>query len=176
MSSSNKFQFIVDAQGQQSESVNKTENEENIILISFHPNNETKDLKKRLDEINNNVVFHTELELCIHFIQSIQKQKIFLITSSFQILSHLTNLHQIDNIFIFCLSNEQYKHSLLDNSKIIGIYDNLDLLCSSLQEQIKLVNKQFYLWAFFDQDEYANKDSSKQSSEFLWFQLFPDVI
>jgi hypothetical protein len=67
-------------------------------------------------------------------------------------------------------------HLLFENSKIIGIYHNFDFLCSSLEEQNKLINKQFYRWTLFDQDEYQTKDLSKQSNDFLWYQLFHDVI
>jgi hypothetical protein len=102
--------------------VNKTGNEDNIILICFHPNNGIEDLRKRLQQINNYVFFHTELESCITFIQSNDKQKIFLIILSSQILSQIINLDQIDSIFIFSLNNDQYKHLFLENPKVIGIY------------------------------------------------------
>ena len=39
-----------------------------------------------------------------------------------------------------------------------------------------MIDQQFHTWSFFDQDEYANKDLSAQSSDFLWIQLFHDVL
>jgi hypothetical protein len=121
----------------------KTPNKENITIICFDPNNEIVDSKKQFNQINGDVLFHTELESCITFIQSIEKQKIFLIipSSSSQILSHIINLHQIESVFIFYSNNDQCENLSLEDSKIIGIYDNLDLLCSSIQEQINLIDK-----------------------------------
>ena len=39
-----------------------------------------------------------------------------------------------------------------------------------------MIDQQSHTWSFFDQDEYANKDLSKQSSDFLWIQLFHDAL
>jgi tetratricopeptide (TPR) repeat protein len=153
--------------------VNKTVNKEKIIIICFDPDNYIEDLRTRLDQINCDVVFHTELESCIHFIQSIEEQKIFLIIPSFRILTHF---NQIDSIFIFILNNNRDALLSLENSKVIGIYDNTDLLYSSLQEQIKLIEKHISTWCFFDQNEYETKNLSKQSSNFLWLHLFHEVI
>jgi hypothetical protein len=76
----NKLKSTNDIQGQRSE------NDENIIVICYDRNNRMENLKIRLDKINANVVFHTEFELCKNFIQSIERQKIFIIISSSQIL------------------------------------------------------------------------------------------
>jgi tetratricopeptide (TPR) repeat protein len=156
----------------------KTQNKNNIIIIYFDPNNKIDDLKKRLDQVNDDVVFYTELESCITFIQSIEKQKIFLIipSSSSQILSHIIHLHQVEIIFIFCLNNDQYKHLFLENPKVIGIYNNVDLLCSSIQKQINCINKNIPAWCFFDQNDYTTEDLFRRSSDFLWLQLFHDVL
>ncbi len=142
--------------------------EENIILICFDPNNEIVDFKKRFNPINVDVIFHTEFQSCITFVQSIDKQKVFLIIPPSQILSHFINLQQIHSIFMFCFNHNQYKYSFLENPKVIGIYDNIDSLCSSIQEQICFIRKQIPTWCFFEQNEYTTRDLSKQSSNFLW--------
>ncbi|CAF4229470.1 unnamed protein product [Rotaria sp. Silwood2] len=80
----------------------------------------------------------------------------------------LTILHQVDFIFVFSSKKSQYKHLLFEYSKIIGIYDKFDLLCSSIDEQIDFVDKKFNKWTCFDQDEYLTKDLTEQ--------LFHDVI
>ncbi|CAF2706210.1 unnamed protein product [Rotaria sp. Silwood2] len=156
-------------------SINIDENDKNIILVCFDPANEFHDdteyLNKRLNQINSPLVFHSELESCITFIQSIDKEKVFVIISdSFasQILSYINNLHQVDFIFVFSSKKSQYEHLLFEYSKIIGIYDKFDLLCSSIDEQIDFVDKKFNKWTCFDQDEYLTKDLTEQ--------LFHDVI
>jgi hypothetical protein len=162
----------------------QSENTENITLICFDPNNEfndnTENFKIQLHQITDSVIFHTELELCTTFIQSIEQQKIFLIISSSfasQFLSHVSTLHHIDSVIVFCSTKDQYEHLSLEHSKIIAIYENLDLLCISSKEQIDLLNKRSYpSWCCFDQLEYVTKDLSKQSSDFLWLHLFHAIL
>ena len=168
---------------EQSEIMDQIKNEENIILVCFYPNNEfnnnTEDFKIQLQQITSSVIFHTEFESFITFIKSIQHDKIFLIISNScisQILSHLITLHQIDSIFIFNPKKTEHQHLPLENLKIIGIYDQLDLLYISIKEQINLTTKQAHQWCFFDQIDYTTKDLSKLSSDFLWLQIFHTVL
>ncbi|CAF1006231.1 unnamed protein product [Adineta steineri] len=155
------------------------ENKENITLIWFDPNKELYDdidcLKSQLRQINDYVVFHNKLETCIAFIQSIENEKIFLITSG-SYVSQFAILQQIDFIFIYCSEKNQYEYLLNDYSKIIGIYDELDLLCSSIEKQIHFLDNQLYSWSFFDQEENCIRDLSKQSNDFFWLQILHDVI
>jgi tetratricopeptide (TPR) repeat protein len=168
---------------QQSGIITKIDNESNIILICFDSNNEfnndTEDFKIRLHQINRPVVFHTELESCINFIKSIEQEKIFLIisgSSASQIVPHITLFDQIDSIFILSPKNNHHEHLPLEDSKIVGIYDKLDLLFISINEQIDFIEKRLHRWCFFDQVEYATKDLSKQANGFLWLQLFHSVL
>jgi hypothetical protein len=89
------------------------ENKENINIICFDPDNETEDVRIRLRQINNHIVFHTKLESCITFFESTEKEKIFLVTSDSsvsQMLPHIDIFHQVDCIFIFRLKRDDYKY------------------------------------------------------------------
>ena len=159
------------------------ENKENITLIWFDPNigkrDDTKTTMKQLREINDYVIFHTELEQCLTHILSIRNEKIFLITSGVSVsdlLSHISTISQIDSIFIYCMKEIKYQHLLKTYSKIIGIYTDLHSLCISIREQIDGVEKQLATFSYFDQRQKSTKDLSKQSAEFLWFQLFNYVM
>jgi Tfp pilus assembly protein PilF len=159
------------------------ENKESITLLWFDPNigshEDTEMTKQHLRQINDYVKFYTDLKLCVTYIRSIKSEKIFLITSgkrASEILPRVSNLRQIDSIFIFCMKPERYQHLTNEYSKIIDIYTNLDALCISIREQVNLVEKQLEAFSFFDQHQQSTKDLSKQSGEFLWFQLFNHVI
>jgi hypothetical protein len=93
------------------------ENKESITLLWFDPNigshQDTEKTKEQLRQINDYVKFYTDLELCVTYIQSIKSEKIFLITSGKRasyILPRISNLRQIDSIFIFCMKPERYQH------------------------------------------------------------------
>jgi tetratricopeptide (TPR) repeat protein len=159
------------------------ENKESISLIWFDPNigsrEDTEQTKQQLRLINDYVIFRTDLEQCISLIQSINNEKIFLITSgsrALELLPVISALSQIDSIFIYCMKIDRYQHLISDYSKTIGIYNNLNTLCTSIREQIDLVDKQLQAFSFFDQHQQSTKDLAQKPAEFLWFHLFNHII
>jgi hypothetical protein len=74
-------------------------NNETRIPIWFDPNNEMEHLQKQFVQMNNDVIFHTELKSYIHFMQSIKEENFFLIIPSSQFSSDIINYHQIEGIF-----------------------------------------------------------------------------
>ncbi|CAF2810913.1 unnamed protein product [Rotaria sp. Silwood2] len=174
---------VVSIEKQQTVPRNDDENKESTTLIWFDPKigsrEDTERTKQQLRLINDYVTFSTDLDQCIRFIQSIHKEKIFLITSgskTSQILPRISSLNQIDSVFIFCAKKTRYEYLLNEYSNIIGIYINLQDLCKAVKEQIDFFYKQIQTFSFFDQHEKSIKDLSKESAEFLWFQLFNYVI
>ncbi|CAF4368460.1 unnamed protein product, partial [Rotaria sordida] len=57
-----------------------------------------------------------------------------------------------------------------------GIYINLDDLFKVIKEQINLVDRQIQTFSFFDQYQKLTEDLSKDSTEFIWFQLFNYIL
>ncbi|CAF1428918.1 unnamed protein product [Adineta steineri] len=152
------------------------DDEENIIIVCYDPNNEFNNhIEDFKQQINDSVIFYSEFELCINFIRSVVDKTIFLIVSPSSI-SQFNNFNQIKNIFLFDISNKSNEYLSFDDSKLIGIYDKFDLLLSAIKKQINLIEKKMCQCCFFDQIQYENKDLSKQSNSFLWHQLFPDVL
>ena len=167
----------------QTHAVSNNENKESTTLIWFDPNidlrEDTQLTKTRLREINDYVVFHTELEQCIKSIKSIDKEKIFLITSGSlcsQLLTAIGTYRQLDSVFIFCMKKTRYENLTSEYPNIVGIYTTVDELCASLREQIDLIDQQLQTFSFYNQHQKCIRDLSKESAEFLWFQLFNDVI
>jgi len=162
---------------------NNNESEERLILLWFDPNAGSRynpqQIEQRLRRINDYVIAFTDLDQCMQFIQPEEKDKIFLITpqsKASQILPRVTSLRQIHSIFIFPTTNNPYENLINQYPKIIDIYDNLDLLCTSVKDQIEIVNNQLQTFSFFNQHQKSTKNLSKSSAEFLWFQLFQKII
>ena len=83
---------------------------------------------------------------------------------------------KIDSIFIIGAETIEYEHLINVYPKIIGIYTNLDVLCTSVQEEIDFINKQLLTFSFFNRNQISTGYISKESAEFLWFQLFSYVL
>ncbi|CAF1153018.1 unnamed protein product [Adineta steineri] len=109
----------------------------------------------------------------------IKNEKILLVTSDLyipQILSHVDIFHEVNFIYIYYSNKDQYKYIFHESLNIVGIYDKIPLLILSIQEQIISINKQFYQWTFFNEENYLKRDLSKQANDFLWIHLFHRVI
>ncbi|CAF4235397.1 unnamed protein product [Rotaria socialis] len=156
----------------------ENDNKESTTLLWFDPNFESRrDIEQtaqRLRLINDYIKFYTDLDQCVKFIRLIDREKIFLITcgsKTSELLSHVSCLRQVNSIFIYCTKKQSYEHS-----KIIDSYTNLDELCDAIQNRIDLFDHQLQTFSFFDQNKQSTRDLSKDSGEFIWFQLFNHVI
>ncbi|CAF0874649.1 unnamed protein product [Rotaria sordida] len=164
--------------------LNLQQNLESTRLIWYDTNidktNDTKVTMKELREINNFIVFHIDLKTCVDYIESITNEKIFLVTSGRDALDILIKVHelkQIDSIFVFCFKPEKYQYLLQTYTKLIGIYTKRHELLNFLKENIILVEKHLETFNFYNQHKQKSiRDLSKESAEFLWFQIFKDVI
>ncbi|CAF1019426.1 unnamed protein product [Rotaria sp. Silwood1] len=164
-------------------STHDNENKENITLIWFDPNiesyEEIEKIKNQLRLINDYVIVCTDFEQCIRYIESIHREKIFLIISNLitlEILPQINSFIQIDSIFIFSIKKDQDKNLLNEYRKIIGIYINFDDLVQSIKEEIDFINNQIETFCIFDQYQILTKDLSKESAKFFLFQLFNYVF
>ena len=164
---------------------NSEENKESITLVWFDPNInsrvDTETTMKELRLINDYVRFHIDLETCVRFLQSIEKEKILLITSgscALELFERLGDLPTIDSIFIFCMKKKRYEYLKDTFVKIKGIYTDVELLSSAIREQIQQIERHMDVFCFFDHhhQEKSTKDLSTHAPEFLWFQLFKYVI
>ncbi|CAF1030282.1 unnamed protein product [Rotaria magnacalcarata] len=163
--------------------INADENKESTTLICFDPNIEqlenSEKSKEQLRIINNYVIFSFDIEQCIRQIESINEEKIFLITSGLkasQILPRISSFQQIDSIFIFSQDNQQYDHLLSEYPKLLGSYIDFDDLSKSIKQQIDRVNNEIESFCFFDQYQILTKALSPESAKFLWAQLFHYLI
>lgn len=159
--------------------INEKENKENTTVIWFDPttksNHDTEKLTEQLRVINDYVKIFTSRDQCVNFIKTINNEKVFLIISGLkasQILPHISDFHQVDSIFIYCMKEKTYDHLLNEYSKILSVYTNLDELYKSIQENIDLVDDQLQTLSYFDQNQKLTGHLSKELTRFIWFQFF----
>lgn len=145
------------------------QNEENIIIIWFESIIDTSDeimkIKEKLSP-NNRVSFYNDA------MKSIEKKKIFLIISDSDVRILLDptvyNLRQLNSIFIFPTSQNEYNSLFAEFSKIVNIFENPDELLTSIEKNFTDVQKQIKMFSFYDQNQQAIQDLSEESARFLW--------
>ncbi|CAF2741352.1 unnamed protein product [Rotaria sp. Silwood2] len=112
--------------------------------------------------------------------QSVDSEKIFLVISgkaTISIMPEIEQLKQVDSIFIFCFKVEIYQYLLEKYDSIVGIYCERSSFIDSIKQNVELLQKQSNVFNYYNEhEEKATRDISKESAEFLWFQLFKDVL
>ena len=151
---------------------------DDIVLLWYGSSN-----MEMIKDFENKIVFiNSPQKAFVDYIHKIGlKQKVFLILSVScckDILPLVHNLRQIDSIFLYSiLYQERFVQDILNEySKIIDVYLDLDKLSNSLITNIDLTQKQAYTFSFYNQHQKATRDLTKESAQFLWFQLLKDVI
>src|SRR5690348_3736585 len=123
------------------EILSPNENHTNPVFICLYPDNEIDDFKKQFNQLNDSITFCTNMDACTNFIQSSEKQKktIFLILSHIytpNILAHIDIFNHVDFLWIYCSKSNEYKYIYHDQLHIVGIYDRIDLLNSSIKQEL----------------------------------------
>lgn len=156
-----------------------------LVLIWYDENltRETDTTSKMIEELrhmNDYIIFCTTEQRCRDSIRSIINEKIFLIIHgeiSSNILHECEQIDQIDSIFGYHSRPKTYEHFLKQYSKLIGIYSTQDTFLVALKNNMNFFERQFQTFHFFEnQPEKSIRNLSVESTSFLWFQLFKDLL
>ena len=163
--------------------LNRSENKEGISIVWYDREIGTRlsdtNHVRRLSEINDYVRVFTNQEICLNYIQSAEYERIILITSgsdASNFLLHVNFLKQVDSIFIFCFDKNKYTRLKNSFTKIVDIYVNFELFLKAVEEELTNVNNQLQAFAILDHCQQSMRVLSKESAEFIWFQLSKHVI
>ncbi|CAF4412546.1 unnamed protein product [Didymodactylos carnosus] len=161
------------------------QNKEEITLIWFDNTIDLNDKAIRRStqiyrEINDYILFYTEQTKCINYIESIKNEKIFFVVfvlCAKDLISKIHSLKQIHSIFVYCTENKQnYEYLLTDYTKVLGIFKDQQALVKSIKSNLRLVQKQSSIFNLYDQQQKSFRNLTKESSSFLWFQLFKEIV
>jgi hypothetical protein len=122
-----------------------TKNQEGNTLIWYDTslsltNNDTATTKRALRSVNDYILLFDDEEKCIHYIESIDTDNIFMVisgASSTTLLPQIHGVKQVKAICIFCMNGEVYKSLLNEYGKVIGI-------CIEQEELVTCLNKAIY--------------------------------
>jgi tetratricopeptide (TPR) repeat protein len=164
-------------------------NDSNISLVWFDKNTclkndeDVRETKQMLQEIQANVTFHSDLDNFIKFIDTNSQETFFLIISGAEIANtvifqRIHALKQIDSIFIFCLEKQTYEPLLTheQHSKIIGIFNTQFELCFNIRKTLDHVRRQLAVFTLFNQKQQSMRNLTNDSIRFLWYQLLKDNL
>ena len=123
--------------------------------------------------------FFNDVSSCSDYIATVSKtETLFLITSLSSIHELRPNSHSLrhlDSVFVHALE-EKDETVWRKYSKIIGIFDQSEVLFQSIKENLVLTVRQAESFKFYQQHQKSTRELSRESGSFLWLKLFKDVV
>ena len=163
----------------------ENKNRENITLIWYDTktvdenNTDVTLTKKCLREIANCVQCYHERDPCLNYIQSISKEKVFLVMSgslSERDMDLFHRLKQIEAIFIFCFQRHKYLQLKNKFSRIADIYTEQNELLLSIKEQVRHCDLNMTSFNHYQLSQKHTRNLNRECGSFIFFQLFKEVI
>jgi hypothetical protein len=148
------------------------------ITIIWFDENIDKDLNDLLENIHDHILTVNDRTIFLDYVQAITNETIVVLSgiNAQTILPIIHDNKQLNSIFIFCANDLKYKYLFDMYPKIVGIYIEYDLLFKSLQRNIHVIQKQQISLNIFDQVGESMRDLTRESSEFIWYQLLREYM
>jgi hypothetical protein len=151
------------------------ENKPNVNIIWFdsseNTNDEIKNAKDNVQQINNSILYCSSIDRINQDIESTNKENIFLIISGISgndIDILLKSIHKtlLDSIFVFSTNPKEHIH--LTFQRKVHIWSNSTELIDLIKTTFIDLNKQMQMLSFYDQHQQCIVDLSEESAKFLW--------
>ncbi|CAF4085427.1 unnamed protein product, partial [Rotaria sp. Silwood1] len=133
-----------------------------------------------LQPLCNDIHYYQDPISCIAYIESLHpKQQVFLVVSpSFTFLEEIHGKRQIDTIFIFELevTSQSNVIDIAKYPKAVSVAGDLKVLAKLIIKTSMELVKSYQLFNLYNHKQKALCNLSENSSSFLWFQLFKDML
>jgi hypothetical protein len=154
------------------------ENKELITIVYFDskPDENAGKRINMLQEINDYVLFYSNMDECINCLQLIKKEKFILVIAGNDVVDtmpRIDKIRQIDAIFIACTKMEE--HDQFDG-KINGIFIDDEEMMDAIRQQIEIIHKQLEVFSFYRLNQRYIRNLKTDWAEFLWFHVFKHVV
>jgi len=157
---------------------------QNFLLIWLDSNiDESKDdcqkTLKQLRSIVNTIYIFTNSDDCVHFLDQINHEKIFMIVSGALGQSIIPNIHersQLDAIYIFCGNKAQHEKWAKQWFKIKGVYTQIISIFEALQNAVKQCNQDSTLFSFVSSSNKDSQNLDQLEPSFMYTQIFKEIL
>ncbi|CAF1178735.1 unnamed protein product [Didymodactylos carnosus] len=163
----------------------KSKNLETFSLIWIDENaNKTEDnltTQKRLRAKINFLKIFEKIDECEQYIQKIKDEKIILIVSGSvgrQLVPKIHDLTQLSAIYVYCMDKINNEKWAKDYIKVRSVVTQLNELVSNIIQDQKRREKieEPLAMTIFKREEATYTDLKSENANFMWFQLFIDVL
>jgi hypothetical protein len=135
---------------------------------------------EQLQSVMSNVKTLTEPAQCVQFLNTIDQERVFVITSGSlgqQLVPDIHAIPQLDAIYIFCGNKSRHEQWTKKWSKIKGIHTVMKPICEALQLAVKQFNQDSIAMSFVTVSETASAENLDQlEPNFMYTQIFKEIL
>ena len=134
----------------------------------------------QLQQVVNNINRFTDVDECIDFITDTEEERTFMIVSntfSQIIVSTVQEIPQVSYVYIWCNSMTKHNESLIEYSKVKGVYTEIAPLCELLQQAIEDFDRNSISISFVRSTDDGNDQNLNQLDQsFMYTQLLKEIL
>ena len=135
---------------------------------------------EQLHTVVNNVTILTELDACVHLLQSVKDEKAFVIVScalAEDLVPRIHSMGQVDTIYIFGGDQAPHKPWSKEWSRIKNFYTKIEPICEALQQSAKQCNQDSTPMSFvLPTTDGSAPNLNELESSFMYTQLFKNAF
>ena len=127
--------------------------------------------------LTNNVETFSDLNLCVQFLTSIEKENIFIVVSGSlgqQLLLQIKDHSPIQSIYIYCGNKTHHEQWVKAYPQIRGVYTNIKLLCDILGGDIRRLDYSLTCITFIPASSKFEFNAS--TADFFTLQLIKNIV
>ena len=144
-------------------------------------NKDAQNTLQQLRSVVNDITLFTDSNECVAFMQDVQMEKVFVITSGSlgqALVSCIHPMAQVSVIFIFCGDQRRHEKWATEWPKIKGVHTEIEPICKALQVVAKQCNQDSIAVSFVPvgTDGISNTDLDRLDPSFMYTQLFKNAL
>jgi tetratricopeptide (TPR) repeat protein len=141
---------------------------------------EYQNMLAELRDVVNDVKIFTQPDECTHFLNTVNVEKVFVITSGHlgqHLVPDIHALPQLDAIYIFCGNKPRHEQWAKQWIKIKGIHTDIKPICQALQQAAKQCNQDSIAMSFITVSEETSSENLNQlEPSFMYTQIFKEIL
>ena len=158
---------------------------QNFVLIWLdesinRTNSECRRTFGQFQRFVNDVRIFTNPDQCFDFIETIENEKAFVITSGSlgeKFIPQIDSLSQITAIYIFSMNKSHYKSLIKTYPKVKSIHTTIKSICQELEHAVKQCNQDSIAMNFLSINKRISTQNLDQlESSFMYTQLFKEIL
>ena len=169
-----------------SKSHNRSRIVQNFLLIWVDANiaSSNEDSQKTLQKLRrvvNDINVFSNPEECVTFLEDVNMEKAFVITSGSlgqQVVPLIHPIAQVDTIYIFCGDKGRHEEWTKSWSKVMGVHTRIGPICEALQLAVEQCNQNSIAISFpdFQEEGISSTNLDRLEPSFMYTQLFKKAL